>query len=78
MVRVILYGTSWCQWCLRAKSFFEQHKIPYEWKDVDVEENAAEVIRKSKQHSIPVIDIDGEIIVGFDVERVKSLLKIKD
>ncbi|MEM4626357.1 MAG: glutaredoxin domain-containing protein [Candidatus Bilamarchaeaceae archaeon] len=78
MAKVILYGAPWCQWCLRAKMFFENHNIPFEWKDVDIEENAEEVLRKSKQYSIPVIDIDGQIIVGFDVERVKSLLKIKE
>jgi len=76
MHKIILYGTHWCQWCLRAKSFFEKNKIPFEWKDADIEENAEEAYRKSKQRGIPVIDIDGNIIVGFNEQKIKDILKL--
>jgi glutaredoxin-like YruB-family protein len=75
MEKVIVYGTAWCPWCVRAKDFFEQQGVPYEWKNADVHENAEEAFKKSKQTGIPVIDIDGNIVVGFDVEKVKTLLK---
>ena len=74
MQKVIIYGTAWCPWCLRAKSFLEQQGVPYEWKDADTQENAEEAFKKSKQTGIPVLDIDGTIIVGFDAERVKKVL----
>lgn len=74
MEKVILYGTKWCPWCLRAKSYFENEKIEFVWKDADVQENTDELFRKTKQSSIPVIDIDGNIVVGFDQEKIKHLL----
>ena len=77
-MRVIVYGTPWCHWCIKAKTFLEENKIGFEWKDVQEHAAAEEAHKKSGQAGIPVIDIDGNIIVGFDVEKIKTLLGIKE
>jgi len=76
--KIKVYSTESCIWCCKAKDFLEEHKIQFE--DIDVNKNkeaATEMIKKSGQTGVPVLDIDGKIIVGFDVERIKQLLKIK-
>ena len=75
--KVIVYKAEWCHWCHTAIAFLEKHKIPFEAKDVEDEANADECMKKSGQGGIPVIDIDGQILVGFDEKKLKELLKIK-
>jgi len=75
---VILYGTSSCPWCHRAREFLKEHKISF--KDVNVGEDAKaakEMIKKSGQQGVPVIDINGKIIVGFDEPAIRKALKLK-
>ncbi|MCM8798802.1 MAG: glutathione S-transferase N-terminal domain-containing protein [Candidatus Omnitrophica bacterium] len=72
---VKIYSTPTCPFCIRAKQFLKENKITFE--DLDVSQNpeyAEEMIRKSGQMGVPVLDIEGEIIVGFDKERIKSAL----
>jgi glutaredoxin len=60
-----------------AKEFFEEHKIEY--REFNVAEDAKtreEMIKKSGQMGVPVIDVDGEIIIGFDKAKLAKLLKI--
>jgi len=78
-MKVKVYSTEMCPWCHKAKDFLREHKI--EFQDIDVskdEKSRNEMIESSGQMGVPVIDIDGEIIVGFDKERIKELLKIKE
>jgi glutaredoxin len=79
--RVIVYGTSWCGFCRRARSYFTDRGIPYIDKDVERDPEArAEVGRKcvatgsTFTGGVPVLDVDGEIIHGFDVQRVERAL----
>lgn len=72
---VKVYSTTTCPYCVRAKQFLKENNITYE--DIDVSSNQAaadEMIRKSGQMGVPVLDIDGKIIVGFDKERIKQAL----
>lgn len=78
MADVTVYGAPWCPWCMKTKEFLENHKVDFEWKDVQDPDVAKEAFSKSGQEGIPVTDIDGEIIIGFDVEKIKSLLGIKE
>lgn len=76
-MNVMVYSTTWCPYCKMAKEFLGQHKIKFE--DINVEKDsqkAEEMIRKSGQQGVPVIDVDGQIIVGFDMEALKQALKI--
>jgi len=75
--KVRVYSTPACPWCIRTKQFLKENNILFE--DVDVSSNqeaAEEMIQKSGQMGVPVLDIEGEIIVGFDKERIKSALGI--
>lgn len=78
-IKVIVYSTSICPWCHIAKDFLKEHKIDFEDKNVGEDEKArAEMFLKSGQFGVPVIDINGEIIVGFEEDKIKKLLKIKE
>ncbi len=78
MAKIILYRTEHCPWCHKAEEFFKAHKISYATKDVGEDDKAAEeMIKKSGQRAVPVIDIDGAIIIGYDEPAFKKALKIK-
>jgi len=74
---VILYKADWCYWCHVAEDFLRRNKVEFEARDVDEEKNAQEAMKKSGQAGIPVIDVDGQIVVGFNEEKLKELLKLK-
>jgi glutaredoxin len=60
-----------------AKSFFQEHNIQYVEKDVTVDQQAQqEMIEKSGQLAVPVIEINGQIVVGFNQTKIKELLSI--
>jgi len=74
---VKIYTTPTCPYCAMAKEFFKENKIKYEEIDVSENEDAAhEMIEKSGQMGVPVIEIDGEIIVGFNKEAIKKALRL--
>ncbi len=78
MPKVIVYTTPVCPWCVRVKEWLKERKIPFQ--EIDVANNrqaAIEMVKKSGQMGVPVIEIDGQIIVGFDVEKLKAALKIE-
>jgi len=61
-----------------AKNFFKKHNVSYAEKDVSSDQEAAqEMVKKSGQMGVPVIEIDEKIIIGFDQEKIAELLKIK-
>lgn len=74
---VTIYSTISCPYCKMAKSFFQEHNVTYTEKDVTSDEAAQhEMIEKSGQLAVPVIDIDGQIIVGFNQAKLKELLSL--
>jgi glutaredoxin-like YruB-family protein len=75
--KVIVYTAEWCPWCHHAMDFLESNNIPFEARNVDEMKYAEEAMKKSGQAGIPVIDIDGKIVVGFDIKKIKEILKIK-
>lgn len=76
MPTVKIYTTPTCQWCKKTKEFLTQKKIKYAEVNVADDPKAAqEVIKKSGQMGVPVLDIDGTIIVGFDPEKIEKALK---
>ncbi len=73
--KVTVYSTATCPYCIRAKQFLSENNIPFENFDVSTnQEKAEEMIQKSGQMGVPVLDIGGEIIVGFDKNRIKEAL----
>lgn len=76
-MNVIVYSTASCPWCHKTKDYFTENGIQF--TDYNVETDAVkaqEMVDKSGQMSVPVIDIEGEITVGFDKARLDQLLKI--
>ena len=73
--KVKVYSTSTCPWCHKAKEFLKAKGIKFEDINVGVNQKAAnEMVEKSGQMGVPVIDIDGKIIVGFDKEELEKSL----
>lgn len=78
MHKVIIYTTPTCVYCKTAKEFFTENNITYEEKNVAEDDKAREkMIEKSEQMGVPVIDIDGSIVIGFDERKLCELLQIK-
>lgn len=74
---VTIYSTPTCGFCDMAKTYFKENSIKYEEHNVAAdEEKRNEMFEKSGQMGVPVIDIGGEIIVGFNKGKIKSLLDL--
>ena len=79
MAKVKVFSTPSCSYCITLKEFLKGHNI--EFDDIDVSQDEmvlVEMVKKSGQMGVPVIDIDGEIIIGFDKKKVVKLLNIKE
>jgi len=75
---VKIYSTQSCPWCKKTKEFLKAHKVAFKDIDVGADQKAAqEMIKKSGQTGVPVLDINGKIIVGFDEAKIKKALKLK-
>lgn len=73
---VTVYSATWCAFCHAAKDYFDKLGVKYTDKDVEVDmQNGVEAVQKSGQRGIPVIDIDGDIIIGFDRPKIDAVLK---
>ena len=74
---VKVYSTPTCPWCIRTKQFLKDNNIVFEDIDVGEDEKAAEeMVAKSGQMSVPVLDIEGVIIVGYDLGKIRNTLGI--
>jgi len=76
-MKVKVYFAPFCPYCTMAKEFLKKHAINFE--EINVQENRAaaiEMIKKSGQNGVPVIDIDGKVIVGFDEPKLREALGI--
>jgi glutaredoxin-like YruB-family protein len=77
MIKV--YSTPTCPYCVTLKKFLEEKGVKFEYIDVSKDEQALdEMIEKSGQMGVPVVDIDGQITVGFNKNKILELLNIKD
>ena len=73
--KVKIYSTPTCPFCMMAKKFLKENNIDFEDIDVSTDQaKAQEMVQKSGQMAVPVLDIDGEIIVGFDKEKIRKAL----
>ncbi len=74
-LKITVYRTKTCPYCHMAEEFLKQNKIKYKSIDVGTDQKAAqEMIKKSGQMGVPVIDINGKIIVGFDKSALKKAI----
>lgn len=73
--KVMIYSTPTCPFCIMAKKFLKENNIDFEDFDVSIDRTKAqEMIQKSGQMGVPVLDIEGEIVVGFDREKIRKAL----
>lgn len=73
--QVTIYSADWCAFCHMAKQYLDQKGVPYTEKNVEADvKNAVEAVEKSGQRGIPVIDIDGQVIIGFDRPKIDAAL----
>lgn len=72
-----MYTTPTCVYCKSAKEFFKQHNVAFAEKDVVVDLQARDaMVKKSGQLGVPVIDVDGNIVIGFDRRKLEKLLGV--
>jgi glutaredoxin 3 len=75
---VKLYSTKWCTYCKMVRNFFQENKIKF--KEINIQEDpkaAKEMLNKSGQTGVPITDINGKIVIGFNVEELTKHLKTK-
>ncbi len=76
---VKIYSTTSCAYCFTLKEFLKEHNVEFEDIDVSKDKKAMEeMIEKSDKLEVPVMDIDGQIVAGFDKEKIVKLLNIKE
>jgi len=76
--QVTVYSTPSCSWCTTLKTYLDQHQVRYREVNVASDTAAAEaMVRRSGQQGVPQTDINGQMIVGFDKNRINQLLDIK-
>ncbi|MEA3239754.1 MAG: glutaredoxin domain-containing protein [Candidatus Bipolaricaulota bacterium] len=74
---VTIYTSQTCSWCEATKEYLYAREVDFE--EVDVSEDihrAMEIVEKSGQQGVPVVEIDGEIVIGFDRPRIDALLEL--
>lgn len=77
-MKIKIYSTETCPWCAKTREFFKKYNIKFQ--DIDVSSNTKardEMIKKSGQLGVPVIDIDGKILVGYNESALRKLFKQK-
>jgi len=76
-MEIKVYSTPSCPWCKKLKEFLKEHN--FKFKEIDVSNDAkalAEMEEKSGRIGVPVTDIDGKIVFGFDEAKLKEALKL--
>jgi|TARA_Y100000310_G_scaffold344724_2_gene459060 glutaredoxin-like YruB-family protein len=74
-MKVKVYSTKACPWCVKLKDFLKEKEVEFEDIDVGADQKAAnEMVEKSGQMGVPVTDINGTIIVGFSKDAIEKAL----
>ena len=76
--RVLVFTTPTCPWCQRAKGYLRSQKVPFKEIDVSRDQRAAnDLVRRTGRIGVPVIEIDGHPVVGFDQKQIDRLLGLR-
>ena len=78
MKNITIYSTPTCVYCNMAKTFFKSNNFNYTEHNVASDlDKRKEMINKTGQMGVPVIEIDGDVVVGYNEDKIKSLLGVK-
>ena len=73
---VVIYSTPTCGYCRTAKEYFKSHSVPFTEYNIAADQRRAdEMVRKSGQMGVPVIDVNGRIIIGFNKSEIERALR---
>ena len=73
---VTVYSTPQCTFCKQVKKYFKEKRVPFRDYDVSRDDRKAdEMYRKSGQMGVPVLDVHGKVLVGFDIEKIEKALR---
>ena len=76
MANITVYSTPGCPYCIRLKSYLEQKGMPFTAIDVSQNKDGLDkMVDLSGQMGVPVIDVDGKVVVGFDKDKIDALLQ---
>lgn len=76
--KIKLYTTPYCTYCKLAKNFLAKNKVTFTEIDISEDEDALkDMMQRSGQMSVPVIEVDGTMVVGFNETKLKKLLGVK-
>ena len=76
--KVLVFTAPTCSWCVRLKAYLRERQVPFREIDVARDQRAAQdLVRRTGQMGVPVIEIDGRPIVGFDKPQIDRLLGLK-
>lgn len=73
--QVVLYSAEWCGWCKKAKRHLDRKGVDYDLRDIDRPKYLEELVAKTGQKGIPVLDVDGKVVTGFSPERYDELIR---
>ena len=74
--KVKVYSTKTCPWCIKVKEFLKEKNVKFENIDVGDDKKASEeMVEKSGQMGVPVIVIDGKLVVGFDRDKIEEMIE---
>jgi len=73
---IVVYSTPTCGYCNKAKQYFKEKRIPFtDYNVAQDQRRAEEMVRKSGQMGVPVIDVNGRIIIGFNQPEIERALR---
>jgi glutaredoxin len=73
--RIVLYSADWCGWCKKAKRHLDDMGINYEIRDIDIPANLDDLVAKTGQKGIPVLDVGGRVVTGFSPNEYDELIR---